>query len=132
MSKQPRLVGRADELGRLAGWVAEVAAGYGRGVLVEGEPGIGKSALLAAAAHAAADVGCAVYQGSGEELGQGFPLRPLLDAFDIREPVADPRRQAVLAALRAQHNGAAAAAAGRRRRRQPPLHHRAGRRPRPR
>jgi len=110
MSEQPLLVGRAAELGRLAGWVAEVAAGYGRAVLVEGEPGIGKSALLAAAA-ADGRAGCAVYRGAGEELGQGFPLRPLLDAFDIREPVTDARRRAVLAALRAQHDGAAAAAA---------------------
>jgi len=111
MSEQPRLVGRAAELGRLAGWVAEVSAGYGRAVLVEGEPGIGKSALLRAALDTAAEAGRAVYSGKGEELGQAFPLRPLLDAFDIRQSVADPRRRAVLETLHAQHNGAAAAAA---------------------
>jgi len=110
MSEQP-LVGRAAELGRLAGWVAEVSAGYGRAALVEGEPGIGKSALLHEAIDAAAKAGCAVYSGKGEELGQAFPLQPLLEAFDIRHSVADPRRRAVLETLHAQHNGAAAAAA---------------------
>ena len=108
---EPRLVGRAAELSRLADWVAEVAAGRGRAVLVEGEPGIGKSALLRAVAGVAADAGTAVFQGSGEELGQAFPLRPLLDAFRVRELSADPYRRDVLTALRAQQAGAAAAAA---------------------
>ena len=109
---EPRLVGRAAELDRLAGWVSEVAAGRGLAVLVKGEPGIGKSALLSAAAGVAAEAGCTVYQGSGEELGQAFPLRPLLDAFGVRESPVDPRRQDVLRALRGQPADALAAAAG--------------------
>jgi DNA-binding CsgD family transcriptional regulator len=108
---EPPLVGRAAELGRSAGWVDEVATGVGRAVLVAGEPGIGKSALLRAVGSAAASAQCAVYRGSGEELGQAFPLRPLLDAFGIRRSPPDPLRQEVLRALRAQHDGAPAAAA---------------------
>jgi len=48
-SRDVVVVGRADELGLLRGAVAAVAAGSGRAVLVEGEPGIGKSALVDAA-----------------------------------------------------------------------------------
>src|SRR5262245_15178875 len=40
------LVGRDSELAMLAGLVTEVAAGRGSAVLIEGEPGIGKSALV--------------------------------------------------------------------------------------
>jgi transcriptional regulator with AAA-type ATPase domain len=35
------LIGRDGELSRLVRWVRDVAAGRGRAVLVEGEPGIG-------------------------------------------------------------------------------------------
>ena len=43
------LIGRDSELALLAGLVAEAAAGRGSSVLIEGEPGIGKSALVRAA-----------------------------------------------------------------------------------
>ena len=39
-------VGRANEFGLLAGLVAQLGAGNGHTVLIEGEPGIGKSRLL--------------------------------------------------------------------------------------
>jgi DNA-binding CsgD family transcriptional regulator/tetratricopeptide (TPR) repeat protein len=94
------LVGREAELGRLSGWVSELAAGQGRAVLVEGEPGIGKTALLDVCAGRAAEAGCAVFRGVGDELTQAFPLSPLLQAFDIRPSSADPRRAEVLRALR--------------------------------
>jgi energy-coupling factor transporter ATP-binding protein EcfA2 len=43
------LVGRTDELGRIRSFLAGAARGAGRCLLVLGEPGIGKSSLLAAA-----------------------------------------------------------------------------------
>jgi DNA-binding CsgD family transcriptional regulator len=93
----------------LTGWTTGLAAGRGRAVLVAGEPGIGKTALLRTAAESAAAAGCKVCWGAAEELGQGFPLRPLLDAFDVRKSSAAPR-QHVLRALRGEHAGEAAAA----------------------
>ena len=52
------LIGRDSELALLAGLVAEVAAGRGSSVLIEGEPGIGKSALVRAALAEAPGAGC--------------------------------------------------------------------------
>jgi DNA-binding CsgD family transcriptional regulator len=105
------LVGREGELARLSAWVEDLAAGRGRVALVEGEPGIGKSALLRAGWELAAAAGCAVFRGAGEQLGQAFPLLPLLDALAVRASSPDPPRAAVLAALRGRDADTAAAAA---------------------
>ena len=74
----------------LARLMTEVAAGRGSSVLIEGEPGIGKSALVRAALAEAA-AGCRVFWGAGDELGQALPLLPLLEGLRVREPSADPR-----------------------------------------
>lgn len=55
------LVGREPALDELAAAVAAVRAGRGRLLLISGEPGIGKSALLAAAAVMATDAGMRVH-----------------------------------------------------------------------
>ena len=62
-------VGRDTELAILAKRVTEVTGGNGGSVLVEGEPGIGKSALVRTALAEAATVGCQVYWGARDELG---------------------------------------------------------------
>jgi DNA-binding SARP family transcriptional activator len=46
VTRRPSFVGRDDALGRLEAAVAEAAAGRTRIVLVEGEPGIGKTSLV--------------------------------------------------------------------------------------
>jgi tetratricopeptide (TPR) repeat protein len=86
----------------LIGLVKDVAATQGSAVLIEGEPGIGKSALVRAAAAEAVDLGCQVFWGAGDELGQALPLLPLLDALRIREPAANPRRGTIVALLRGE------------------------------
>jgi tetratricopeptide (TPR) repeat protein len=91
----PSLIGRDGELGVLAGLVAEVVSGRGSVVLVDGEPGIGKSALLQAALARAASLGCQVFWGTGSELDQALPLAPLLDGLRVREPSANPRRETI-------------------------------------
>jgi DNA-binding CsgD family transcriptional regulator len=68
-------------------------------VLIEGEPGIGKSTLVRAALAGAADAGCQVFWGAGDELGQALPLLPLLDALQVRENSADPRRTTIVRLL---------------------------------
>src|SRR5215204_3567468 len=93
------LLGRDAELCLLHASVAELAAGRGGAALLEGEPGIGKSALLHAAAADAAARGCQVFWAAGDPLGEAFPLAPLVDALAVRESSADPARAAVARAM---------------------------------
>ncbi len=97
------LIGRDIELAMLIRQVKEVAAGEGGAVLIEGEPGIGKSSLVRAAlADAAAGDHCQVFWGSGDELGQALPLLPLLDGLRVREPSTNPRRNSIVGLLRGE------------------------------
>ena len=96
------LIGRDGELATLVGLMAKVAAGRGNSVLIEGEPGIGKSALVRAVLARAADRGCAAFWGAGDELGQALPLRPLLDGLRVFEQPADPRRNMIVRLLRGE------------------------------
>jgi DNA-binding CsgD family transcriptional regulator len=96
------LVGRDSELAMLARLITEAAAGHGSCVLIEGEPGIGKSALVRAAIAETMDLDCQVFWGAGDELGQALPLLPLLDALRVREPSADARRGTILRLLRGE------------------------------
>jgi hypothetical protein len=96
------LVGRASELALLTGLIKQVSRGRGGSVLIEGEPGIGKSALVRAAVEEAAEVGCQVFWGTGDELGQALPLLPFLDGLRVREPSANPRRDTIVRLLRGE------------------------------
>jgi len=96
------LVGRDSELAMLTGLIHEVAAGQGSSVLIEGEPGIGKSALVRAALAEAAGAGCQVFWGAGDELGQALPLLPLLEGLRVREPSENPRRRMIVRLLRGE------------------------------
>jgi tetratricopeptide (TPR) repeat protein len=96
------LVGRESEMTVLAGLIRQVARGRGGSVLIEGEPGIGKSALVRAAVAEAPGAGCQVFWGTGDELGQALPLLPFLDGLRVREPSASPRRDTIVRLLRGE------------------------------
>ena len=96
------LVGRDSEMALLTGLIKEVAKGRGSSVLIEGEPGIGKSALVRAAAAEAPEAGCQMFWGAGDELGQALPLLPFLDGLRVREPSANPRRNTIVRLLRGE------------------------------
>ena len=96
------LIGRDSELAMLGRFVTEVAGGQGGSVLIEGEPGIGKSSLVRAALTKAANAGCEVFWGAGDELGQALPLLPLLEGLRVREPSTDPRRDTIVRLLRGE------------------------------
>ena len=81
---------------------AEATAGRGQAVLIEGEPGIGKSTLVRAACAEAAKLGCQVYWGAGDELGQALPLLPILDGLRVREASDNPRQETIVALLRGE------------------------------
>ncbi len=96
------LIGRASEIATLVRLVTEAAGGRGGAVLIEGEPGIGKSALVRAALAEVADLGCQVFWGAGDELGQALPLLPLLEGLRVREPSTNPRRNTIVRLLRGE------------------------------
>jgi DNA-binding CsgD family transcriptional regulator len=96
------LVGRDSEMATLTGLIREVARGRGSSVLIEGEPGIGKSALMRAAVAKAPETGCQVFWGAGDELGQALPLLPFLDGLRVREASANPRRTTIVRLLRGE------------------------------
>ena len=96
------LVGRDDEMALLAGLIKEAARRRGGSVLIEGEPGIGKSALVRAAVAEAPAAGCQVFWGAGDELGQELPLLPFLDGLRVREPSTNPRRDTIVRLLRGE------------------------------
>ena len=90
MNPAGALVGRDSEMTLLTGLIRQVARGRGSAVLIEGEPGIGKSALVRSAVAGAPEAGCEVFWGAGDELGQALPLLPFLDGLRVREPSANP------------------------------------------
>ena len=96
------LVGRDSEMALLTGLIKDVARGRGSAVLIEGEPGIGKSALVRAAVAEAPGAGCQVFWGGGDELGQALPLLPFLDGLQVREPSTNPRRNTIVRLLRGE------------------------------
>jgi len=96
------LVGRDSERALLTGLIRDVARKHGGSVLIEGEPGIGKSALVRAAVAEAPEAGGQVFWGAGDELGQALPLLPFLDGLRVREPSPNPRRSAIVRLLRGE------------------------------
>ncbi|MFI9009989.1 BTAD domain-containing putative transcriptional regulator [Actinosynnema sp. NPDC053489] len=101
-----RLLGRAAELAALTGALDDVLAGRGRAVWVEGEAGIGKTALLAEALGGAVERPCHLAWAVADEVSGRFPLQVVMEALDVTPAAADPRRAELAVKLRepaAQH-----------------------------
>jgi DNA-binding CsgD family transcriptional regulator len=97
------IVGRETELAEIAAAWARVAGGGGETVLVAGEPGAGKSRLVAEAAGAAHAAGALVLYGSGEGAAE-TPYGPFVAALgDLdrhgTEPLREELRRSALGAL---------------------------------
>ena len=97
-----RLAGRADELALLDGYLRDLARGGGTAVLIEGEPGIGKTTLVRTALASPPPGSCQVFWGAGDELGQELPLLPFLDALGVRQPSVNARRTTIAGLLRGE------------------------------
>ncbi|MFF0147706.1 putative ATPase [Amycolatopsis sulphurea] len=91
--------GRAEELHQLQEAVAGLAGGLGRSIWIEGEPGIGKTALLAEALELAQREGGKPLFAAADALDQRFALRPLLDALGVHPRASDLRRAELAVAL---------------------------------
>lgn len=79
---QRELVERERELERLAELLASARAGSGAFLFVLGEPGVGKSSLVAAAAARARDLGMEVLLARGGELEQALPFGVVRQLFE--------------------------------------------------
>jgi DNA-binding CsgD family transcriptional regulator len=93
-----RLLEREAELAALDDALASARAGRGRLVLVRGEAGIGKSALLSAARDRAAQSGMLVLEASGHELEREFAFGVVLRMLEpVLAGLGPEAREAVLA-----------------------------------
>jgi DNA-binding CsgD family transcriptional regulator/tetratricopeptide (TPR) repeat protein len=72
--------GRATEHDAVVNLLANTVGGEGKILLVEGDPGMGKSLLLAAAGREGEERGFALVTAIADELSHAMPLEPLLNA----------------------------------------------------
>ncbi|MDX8151553.1 AAA family ATPase [Patulibacter brassicae] len=97
-STRAPLVGRAAELEQAVAAIAAVRDGAGRVLVVSGDPGIGKTALLDAIADEARAAGLAVLAGRATEHETDVPLGLAIDALDGELDRLDDAPRAALAA----------------------------------
>jgi tetratricopeptide (TPR) repeat protein/transcriptional regulator with XRE-family HTH domain len=85
-------VGRGVEFGLLIGLVARLTTGTGHAVLIEGEPGIGKSRLMREVARYAEAQGLPTLATNCYEIDRAMPYQPVIDlvtrALDRASPDA--------------------------------------------
>jgi predicted ATPase len=91
------LVGRAAELHRATELVAGLSSGHGHVLLIKGEPGIGKTALLAEIAGRAGANGALLARGAAEELEQPVPFAAI--SACIAHAPADPELRRIAGVL---------------------------------
>jgi DNA-binding NarL/FixJ family response regulator len=99
------VVGRARELAQLDELVADVAGGLGRIGWIQGEPGIGKSALMDMVAGGGRDARSMVFRGNGDELMTAFPLRLMADCLGVSTRSNDAARVEIASLLRGDTTG---------------------------
>ena len=92
MAVAEHLVGRASELGSLDQLIARIERGDSAALQLVGEPGIGKTRLLAELAARADARGHLVLSGSATELEQDLPFWVFVDALEEYVGGLEPRR----------------------------------------
>jgi DNA-binding CsgD family transcriptional regulator len=105
IDRPPRWVDRSQELGTLRVGVEALRRGGGTAVWIEGEPGIGKSTLVAEALAPASELGWDIGWGIADELAERLPLSVIQDCLQVRLSSPDPRRAHAARLLRSQRLG---------------------------
>jgi DNA-binding CsgD family transcriptional regulator len=103
--RPPQWVGRGQELAILGAGVEALSRGEGAVVWVEGEPGIGKSSLVAEALAVGGSPGWDIGWGIAGQLTERLPLRVMLDCLQVRPGSPDPRRAHAADVLRRLRQG---------------------------
>src|ERR1700760_3798844 len=101
----PNWVGRGEELAVVRAGVEALSRGEGSLIWVEGEPGIGKSSLVAEALAAGSAPGWDIGWGIAGKLTERLPLRVMLDCLQVRPGSPDPRRAHAAGVLRGLRQG---------------------------
>lgn len=96
------LVGRDPELSALHESLSCLMRGRGGILWVEGEPGIGKTALVDTLLRQAAGRGAATLRGAGDELMQEFPLRLMAACLGVSQRSAEGARREIAGLLRGE------------------------------
>jgi DNA-binding CsgD family transcriptional regulator len=104
MPSRSSLVGREREIETLDRLLEQARTGSGSVILIEGEPGIGKTRLIREALSLAEARGFAVFQGAGEELARDRPFGPVAAALGLTSGASDPRRADIARLLEPGHN----------------------------
>src|SRR6266508_1077424 len=105
------VVGRGDEVGRLLELVGGAVAGRGAAVLIQGEPGIGKTTLLDVVTAEARRLGVRVLRGAGEERARRLPFAAIGSGLGLHSwPDAEGLGQ-VAALLRGERGAVTSAGA---------------------
>src|SRR5271169_5204860 len=105
IDRPPQWVGRSQELAALRDGVEALRRDEGAVIWVEGEPGIGKSSLVAEALAAVSEPGWDIGWGMADQLAERTPLSVMLDCLQVRLSSPDPRRARVASLLRSQRLG---------------------------
>ena len=105
IDRPPQWVGRGQELAIVRAGVEALGRGEGAVVWVEGEPGIGKSSLVAEALAAGSAPGWDIGWGVAGNLTERLPLRVMLDCLQVRPSSPDPRRAHAADLLRSLRQG---------------------------
>ena len=105
IDRPPQWVGREQELAILRAGVEALGRGEGAVVWVEGEPGIGKSSLVAEALAAGSAPEWDIGWGVAGKLTERLPLRVMLDCLQVRPGSPDPRRAHAAGLLRSIRQG---------------------------
>ncbi|MFG3422982.1 ATP-binding protein [Micromonospora sp. NPDC048063] len=99
------VIGRGAELDVLRGVVRDAAEGRGGGVWIEGEPGIGKSAVLNAGLAHARFLGMRVFHGTADSLTQLFALQVIAECLDLGGHTVDEYRSEIAELLAGRGSG---------------------------
>jgi DNA-binding CsgD family transcriptional regulator len=103
------LVGRAAELGTVRDLAEGVMRGRGGVLWIEGEPGIGKTALVDALLARVGELGGSGLRATGDELMEAFPLRLMAACLGVSGHAADEARREIAGLLGGQTGGVQAA-----------------------
>ncbi|HLK74396.1 MAG TPA: AAA family ATPase [Streptosporangiaceae bacterium] len=105
IDRPPQWVDRSQELATVRAGLEALRHGEGAAVWVEGEPGIGKSSLVAEALAGVGEPDWDIGWGIADQLTERLPLSVIQDCLQVRLSSPDPRRAHAAGVLRSQRLG---------------------------